>query len=299
MNEQASSISGGDRMSRFERVVVFRVARGYFLFMAVIAVLTFIGGVVVGTRGFLKTAIAQPAPPTAPSARAPLTYAAVQEQIAREAERAKNEGATIAFEEKDQPSHGGTPSHDPLQDELDKLIKTLQAQFPDPPYAWTNQMERVCVSQTAFGCLQYDNRIKKIGVVGTIGTALKGLDKNAIVKYLAVLARVLDQVPVDRRLEMIIPIVQAEKEAQASQEKIEREHQERVDEIDRKYKEAVRENDAEHEGWKMMGIYGLATGFGLLIVVSLFLAFLSMERHTRVLEKLVAGSLQEGRRYRE
>ena len=44
----------------------------------------------------------------------------------------------------------------------------------------------------------------------------------------------------------------------------------------------------------MFGLYGVGAGFALLIVVSLFLAFLAMERHTRALERLVGADL--GRR---
>jgi uncharacterized membrane protein len=43
-----------------------------------------------------------------------------------------------------------------------------------------------------------------------------------------------------------------------------------------------------------MGLYGVGAGFSLLIVVSLFLAFLSMERHTRALEKLALSPLFGG-----
>ncbi len=46
---------------------------------------------------------------------------------------------------------------------------------------------------------------------------------------------------------------------------------------------------AEHDQWRMIGIYGVGGGVSLLVVVSLFLAFLSMERHTRALDRLTSG----------
>jgi hypothetical protein len=277
-----------DRMSRFERAVVFRIARAYFL--------TCIGGVAVSMRGFFKTTVTAPIMPPPPPQRPKVNYSAVQQELDREAERATNEGSKIGFQDQDVPPTGNTEQagRDPLEQRFDGLVRGLQSLFPAPTYVWTNQMERTCTAPTSFGCLRWENRIKKAGVVATINSALAGVVKDTprdvikatMIANLEVLTRVLSEAPIERRLELIEPILQIEKRSQARQANLELEHKARLAEMERNFKTEVELNEAKHEDWKTQGMYGLATGFVLLIVVSLFLAFLSMERHTRILEKL-------------
>jgi hypothetical protein len=64
----------------------------------------------------------------------------------------------------------------------------------------------------------------------------------------------------------------------------------RISEIEDRFAAETKANDQKHETRKMLGIYGAGAGFALLIVVSLFLAFLSMERQMRILERLSNAS---------
>jgi hypothetical protein len=80
-----------DRVSQFERAVIFRVARAYFLAMAAFAVLLC---AVIGLRGVMKAPIAEPARPTPPVARKAVSFALVQEELPREVDRAKTRGAS-------------------------------------------------------------------------------------------------------------------------------------------------------------------------------------------------------------
>ncbi|MDF3069925.1 MAG: hypothetical protein K0R38_5526 [Polyangiaceae bacterium] len=67
-------------------------------------------------------------------------------------------------------------------------------------------------------------------------------------------------------------------------DKLQRQAREAADQ----YATDVQLNDAKYRQWRQSGFYGVAAGFVLLIVVSLFLAFLSMERHTRALEQVTS-----------
>src|SRR5690606_4008817 len=75
------------KLEQFERTFVFRTARGYFLFMALCAVLVFGGGLATGMWSFVKAPIPEPAPPTMPEpppTPAPLDYAGVKAWVAEQ-----------------------------------------------------------------------------------------------------------------------------------------------------------------------------------------------------------------------
>src|SRR5262245_9096019 len=98
----------GERMTKFERGVVFRVARGYFFLMAIVAVVVFIGGVVFGARGLSKTDVPHPTLPQAPKARAPLDLKVIQAEVDREKKRLQQAASTV--EVKAQPTRGAGAS---------------------------------------------------------------------------------------------------------------------------------------------------------------------------------------------
>lgn len=280
-----TKISLSERMTAFERAVVFRVARGYFFLMALLAVLLFIGGVVVGARGLTKEDI--PPPPAAPPspARTPLTLAAVEREFQREV--AANAQAAGGIELKPQPGEATRPPA-PEEDALKKAVDRLRTLFPDPPYSWQNDVETVCSVPSAFGCLQSGTRIKRYGVAGSISQALEGTTRSEAIEYLGILFDVLSVAPVDRRLALVVPTIVAEKQAREDYQRLVAKQRREAEERQSNYQLQLDLARAKHAEWRQLGMYGLGAGFSLLIVVSLFLAFLSMERHTRALERLVA-----------
>lgn len=292
MSQQSIATSATDRMTKFERVIVFRVARGYFFVMAVVAVLLFLGGVAVGARSMLKTEVPPPATPPAPAARTPLSYGIVAAELHKEEERAKSGGAAVEVE--GQPGEPGdkTKAEDP---ELEAASKELRSAFPDPPYSWDNELEKTCTVPTSFGCLQWGTRIKRPGVVSVLSAALRGTPRDELVSYIRVLARVLKESPVEKRLEIAPTVIATERRERERHEQLLASHQQKAKEAQEKYQADVDLNNAKYRGWRELAIYGVGAGFFLLIVVSLFLAFLSMERHTRALEQLSAALPRTGR----
>jgi hypothetical protein len=285
----AAKTSGIDRMTLFERAIVFRVARGYFLIMAVAAVLLFVGGVIVGARGLTKVSV-PPAVPVAPVApRALLTYFEVAAEVQRVADATRNGSKsagtiTPASKDSDEPA-----KVDPA---LEAASKALRAVFPDPPYSWLDENEQYCAAPTGFGCLQTGTRVKRHGVASEISAALSGVRDDELVDYVNLLARVLRSAPVESRLQLVPATIAIERRGRKQQQKLEAEFKEKQDDATQKYETAVATATAEHDQWRMIGIYGVGGGFSLLIVVSLFLAFLSMERHTRALDRLTSGLAQ-------
>lgn len=283
MKSKGTSLS--QHMTTFERAVVFRVARGYFFLMAIVAVLLFLGGVAFGARSLAKEDIPAPAPPPPVPARAPLTLAEVEDQLRRDA--AASAQAAGGIELTPQP---GEPTRVPApeEDALKKAVDRLKTLFPDPPYSWQNELETVCSVPSAFGCLQSGTRIKRYGVAGTISKALEGMNRSEAIEFLGILFEVLKLAPVDRRLALVLPTISAEKQARDDYARLVAKHRHDTEEQQTKYQLEVELDRAKHAEWRQLGMYGLGAGFSLLIVVSLFLAFLSMERHTRVLESLVS-----------
>src|SRR5690554_3546848 len=81
------------KIEKFERNVVFRTARGYFLLMALIAVLVFGAGIAFGLWSFVKTPIPEPTMAELPELLeppAPLSYASVKEWISEQAKEKDN-----------------------------------------------------------------------------------------------------------------------------------------------------------------------------------------------------------------
>ncbi len=268
-----------DRMTRFERSVVFGVARGYFFVMVVGAVLLFIGGVALGVRSLAKSEVPKPAAAPAPPNRAQLTYPEVLEQLRKAAGRT---GSTIQVE-----GNSGSKARPESEDsELEAASKELRAAFPDPPYSWENEVEKFCSAPTSFGCLQWGTRVKRQGVVSALNAALRGTPSDEVVGYIRVLARVLKEAPGDKRLELAPAVIAAERDARERHDAAVTKHKNEAREAETKYENDVDQNDAKYRDWRQSAIYGVGAGFTLLIVVSLFLAFLSMERHTRALEQL-------------
>lgn len=286
------SRTAGDWMTRFERGVVFRVARGCFFALAVFAVLMFIGGIVVGIRGLAFTPVPQPELPPAPPPRQELTLEAAKAEL-------KNPSAAEvglpSLDVEALPPPGTRP--DPEDTRLAAAVSSLQGLFPDPPYKWETEIEKVCSVPTSFGCLQWGNQVKRYGASVAVGRVFYGMDRSEAADLFTVVRKLLSTTPIEQRLSLVRPIVIAEMRARAAHEAAVDKHKRRVADIESAYDLEVAVNKARHEGWKQQGLYAMGAGFSLLISVSLFLAFLSMERHTRALEGLAFGSLpQAGRR---
>jgi hypothetical protein len=287
-------MSRADRMERFERGVVFRVARAFFFFVAITAVLVFVTGGGSWIRGALKAKVAAPAAIPPPAPLAPLSYADVAAHVKAEAEQSARLATRPGTETAPAPSSPREPTRDPYREKLDALSARLKQLFPDPPYAWENVVETVCTQPTDFGCLRRETRVKKAGVVGKINAALERVDGDSFVHVVEVLIGVLEQAPVEER-ETLLTAVLAMEQARLERERAQRERwAAEVERQRQEYLATVAANEHRHATWRMWGMYGVAAGFALLIVVSLFLAFLAMERHLRLLQRLVANGATAG-----
>ncbi len=282
-----------DRITGFERRFVFRVARGYFFAMAILAVATFVGGGVLAVQSLTRRDVPAPAALRPPTPHSAISYAQVSEHIRKtEEERQRRSGGTLEqAANRSSSSAERVERTDPTAARLDEIGKRLRALFPDSSYAWADEVENVCVEPTAFGCLRRENRIKRRGIVGTINSVMRGIDSDdERMRILELLIGVLEQTPVLKRGDMIIPTIQLEISLSADDAAAKESYEGKVTDQRAQYAREVEENEAKRQRWWRWGLTGLGTGFGLLIVVSVFLALLSMERHTRALERLATNS---------
>jgi len=279
-----------DAITGFERKVVFRVARGYFFAMAIAAVVVFLGGGALVIRSLAKKNIEPPAPLVPPKPRTALSFAQVAEYV-RTSEEERRNSANRGLEEGD-ATHSTSQarsrgSENPIQARFGEIEKKLRGLFSDPPYTWADEVESVCVDTTSFGCLRRESRVKRRGVVGAINVAVAGVDREERIRLLEILISVLEQTPLPKRGETIIPTIEMERTLTKTDEEALRSYEAKEAEQRSRFQAEDEENEAKHQKWWWQGLYGLGAGFSLLIAVSLLLAFLSMERHTRALEQLV------------
>ncbi|HWA75444.1 MAG TPA: hypothetical protein VG937_24075 [Polyangiaceae bacterium] len=249
----------------------------------------FVGGVVLGVRGMREQPIQSPARPIAPGPRSPLTLQAVEDEW-----RTLHDPLLHAADGPASPKQAKPSASTPPPDELSLALAKLRTLFPDPPYAWEDELENVCSIPSAFGCLQTGTRLKRRGVVSVLKNAFEGLNRSDATEYLIILFDVLKLAPMERRLDLVPAAVAAEKRAREEYDLAKARHQRRASEVENKYQLEVDLAKAKHAQWREFGIYGIASGLGLLVVVSLFLAFLSVERHTRALDALLQRSVPRG-----
>jgi hypothetical protein len=104
---------------------------------------------------------------------------------------------------------------------------------------------------------------------------------------------------IEERGELVATVVAMER-AQQSRGSDEKRKYDAAVALERKQAaEAFDQDQLQHAIWRERGMYGMAVGFGMLIVMSLFLAFLAMERHLRLLQRFVGAAEARGEVRRE
>lgn len=276
-----------DGMTRFERGVVFRVARGFFFVMALLAVLVFVAGVFFGVRSLTKIDVPEPSPVAPPQPPVPLGYQDIARFKKAMVDAQTEVGGTVAANPKTPAAKPGGPTP---QEQVKALAEKLRALFPDPPYSWDNVVEKYCADPTAFGCLRTDVRVKRKGVVAIINAALDKVPEDQVIHLLEVLVAVLTATPVEERGEMVAVIVELERGRLKEFEEATRRYEADLAAQKLTREGAIAAEEALRVTWRGIALGAVGAGFAALIILSLFLAFLAMERHLRALDELLRRS---------
>lgn len=295
LNPEGISPVGG--MERFERVVVFRVARGYFFAMAVLGVLTVIGGVIALSLGLVRIPISDPAPPPPIAPPEVVNLARVDKWLAERqaASQQKSNGPSSVFEDSSsaRTGHGEDNQRNAQADlraEAERLEGELRVLFPAPNYVWDDQYLDYCKNMTSFGCIERGRKLEKEGVAKTVRAAFSEFHRiSDVVDMLKLMIAVLKEAPVERRGNLILAVVTTYRDINGKYLDQVQAREAAIERAQAEYKTKVREQEESKSTFRTYGIYGAVGGLALLILVSLFLAHFAIERHLRLLQKLVAS----------
>ncbi len=291
----------------FERKVVFRTARGYFLFLAVTAILMFVFGAFMGASGVLYTLPDEPQKPALPPEvpePAPLTFQDVEKF--KKAQKTSDEGVEVVEDPEPEFAVAAGAAEDIEETQLQKnrrelqeLLEELKTLFPEPEYSWQNQYETRCVRSSPYGCLKRSKDLVKKGIVEVLSSGITKREDSDFSLLLPLLRDVRNAVkaaPVHERGSTILPAMEAHRarwnEYHRNTLGRELEVGALLADYDRAvmdHKEDVARIEAEQSDKQMMGMYGVLFGLGCLVFVGVFLAHLAIERHLRELRQIMAG----------
>lgn len=302
MTEKKPSNPPQDRLEQFERHFVFRTARGYFLFIALIAILMFVGGVVTGARGIIAiepSAPAEPVPPPEPEPPPAPTLEDVHAWIERQQQAPTSVASAQEPEWVSEVTQQRPDAHvDPEQQRFRELLEELKSLFPEPTYTWEDRYLRECVRTSPYGCLRYERRVAQAGVSDVVDDALRESGRSAenLNPILTVLVAVLKEAPLEQRLVLVAPTAEAYRESHRDYQSELRDYRYTVADLELEYEEKLAQYEEEiarleqeKSELRESGVYAVLAGLSLLVLVSVFLAHFAIERHLRLLRELLSG----------
>ena len=278
-------------IERFEQVVVFRVARGYFLALAGAAVLAVVGGLIVLAVGALRRPPAAPPEPPAVEPASALTLDGVRQWSAAQKAAEESEEKVAAARLAARSANADDQAEQSARDaEVDELLGKLQELMPEPTYSWKDVHETFCRTSTPYGCVETGRRLAKRGVLGHLVEALERLPNEDVLPALRTLATLLAEVPLEERGKMFGPIISALAESRAAHRERAAERERAMAEARDKWQAEVAEVETSKAAQLAFGGYGAIGGLALLVCVSLFLAHFAIERHLRLLQQPVEAA---------
>jgi hypothetical protein len=254
---------GQYRWDRFETFVL-RLGRANYIVLALLGALGVVAGLGFIAAGLLVHAPAKPAPlpPVAPATE-PMTLPAVEQTLTQHPEYAR-------FDKLDLEDDGTRPP---------PVTAAIRALFPEPPYAWDDVFEEVCKVPTSYGCLERGRRLARRGVSRIVQRALAEAPEDLSATVVAMLG----SAPVERRGPLLLATVATYWASKDKQRDAAARRQREADEAEAKHNEAVEGAQEKKHDLMMGGAYAGAAGLSTMILASLFLALLAIERHVRIL----------------
>jgi len=330
---ETQQTNGVGKLERFERKVVFRAGRAYFLILAGLGMLALLAGLMGVLGGVLRMPVDKPAEPPPVGAKkpdppdvtppTPVALAEAERWAAqKKAEEAQEKARAATHPTQEAPSAISAPPRprrrpparrgSSWRERRKKLLARLAALLPVPPYASTDTYKTVCLRQVKdIGCMEQGRELDKVGTTTLIRQATRGLRRDVKLEVLGQIVAVLEKAPVEKRGDLIAGVSATYRQKQGNYlraradraeaiARAEAEHQEKtraraaaIAKTRMEYEQKTMEQKLSQAAWLSFGIYAAVMGFGLLVLVSLFLAHLAIERHLRLLRELLAG--QDGR----
>lgn len=261
--------------SSFE-LFVLRLGRGAYLGAALLGALATVGGGIAFLFGIAQQ---EDSPPPIPAARvAPaLTRKTVEDRISRAPDLGKPFSPDDAF-----------------RGRLRELPEPLAGLFPSDSYGWDDEFEAFCEAPTEYGCLKQGKRLVKVGLVRQVFSAFNDVPEGDAQEVLGAVIAFLKPLPVPDRGRLLRGAVAAaiavRKEVEEANEKATAEYQQA------KAKHAVKAQATRVARAELFMAAGYLVGSGVagMVLASLLLALLAIERHLRKLATSEVGPRSGG-----
>jgi hypothetical protein len=250
-------------MGGFEAFVL-RLGRGAYLAAAVLGALATVGGVLAFVIGSLQRPMPVPAEPVSEPSPTALSLDKVEAVAKERPELARPFDSDNCF-----------------KGQLVELPISAKDLFSGSQYAWDDELETYCESPTDYGCLKQGKRLLKVGMWRQFIGALQETSPVDPPEALAMTETFLKTLPLEARLRLFRPAMFAANQAHIAM--VETSAKATSD-----YEAAVAlyERDAAEVGERktvLMGVGANMVGGGVsaMVVASLLLAILAIERHLR------------------
>lgn len=277
-------------LDRFERGVVFRVARGTFLVMAALGVLALLLGGGALLVSAWRATIPLPAEPAAVAAPPALTAQRAEAWLQERAAQAQRGAALPVVDVAAPPAEPAPIDREAqAQRELGQLLDRLRALLPPPSFVWEDQYQEVCRVPSSYGCLQTERKRVQQGLFAQLKEALGALPDAEVLPTLRELCAALEQAPLPRRGAILPALLSLRRESWARYREAEAARSAQVAAARRRHEEALAAQEERSQHLRTLGLYGGGAGLLLLVLVSLFLSHFAIERHLRLLRQVSAG----------
>lgn len=259
-------------MSRIDSLElwVLSVARKVFLFVAALAMLSMIAGLVTVIASGVYFLAAKPSEPAVPPRPDPLPEVSLADA------RKAIEGGKI---------HYDPAEYTPEVRDGDALAAAdrLKGVYGAPDFDWDDTIDTVCTAQTSYGCLSRERRVTKVGMRRWLATYLQILDEKhfPVQDGVTRALQLLPKAAANERAELATAIIIAVKDRQDKQQAQDDEYDDTVRRLQRDYDDAKFQHRAAAVGGASLGLSALGGGLGLVLSICLMVAVLAIERHLR------------------
>jgi hypothetical protein len=160
-------------------------------------------------------------------------------------------------------------------------VAALKDLFPEPQYFWDDVYDDKCRVRTSYGCMEHSRTLTRRGVARFVAFLLEQVpaDDNDI--GTDELRRVLKDVPVEERANLVAPVLIANLKQRVAQKKLAAARDAEIQKAQSDYDDRV--STFRGRLFLMATVGGSGVGYGLLVALSLCLlvAILAIERHLR------------------
>ena len=158
---------------------------------------------------------------------------------------------------------------------------SLAALFPSPAYATNDVWEDYCKVPSDYGCIQKGKRLTVPSAGRMFSVLFRDIGENDRNELLQVLLQQLPNIPVEKRLGMVAPILVSYVGMKAQNREALKAHEAKANDAEELFLSAVRSHRDGQLAFSIGGLWVALWGLGTVVSASVFVALLAIERHLR------------------